>query len=185
MTVALMLVKKQSSRLKDKNWLDFKDKPMFQWNLEKCLKIFKKVYVSSDYEYILKIANSLGAIPLKRPLELCGNVPNIPVYQYVLKQMMTKPDIIVAVQANSPTIKCHLIQLAKDIMEQDDVAELMTCHPDGKVYGSIWALQTWALEKYDNYKSFKDNHTSVYITDTSVDIHTLEDFNKALQIKHI
>lgn len=184
MTVALMLVKRHSSRLKDKNWRDFKGKPMFQWNLEKCLKIFKKVYVSSEWDYILNLANNLGAIPIKRPLELC-NTSNISVYQHVLKEMMVKPDIIVAVQANSPTIKWHLIQLTKDIMERHNVVELMTCHPDGRIYGSIWALQTWTLEHWEDYKSFRDNHTDIYITDPSVDIHTYYDFKKALQVKHI
>jgi len=181
-TVGLIIAKGNSSRLKNKNRRDFKGKPMFQWNLEKCLRIFKKVYVSSDSDFILEIALQLGATPIKRPLELCGDVPNIPVYQHALGEMMIKPDIIVAVQANSPTIKQHLIQWTKDLMEEHHFSELMTCHQDFTIYGSIWAIQTWFLEHYEDPYSPKPE---VLLTDPSKDIHTLADFNKALQIKHI
>jgi len=179
----LILAKKNSSRLKNKNWRDFKGQPMFVWNMVKCLNIFHRVYVSSDYDYILNIAEDYGAIPIKRPPELL-ETGNIPVYQHALKYM-DKPDVLVAVQANSPTIKQHFIELARDIMKKHNIVELKTCHPDGTDYGSIWAIRTWALEKYEDYKTFKDNNVDVYLTEPSIDIHTQKDFNKALKIKHL
>ena len=108
----LIIAKGNSRRFPNKNIADFKGKPMFQWNLEKCLKIFSRTYVSSDNKYILELSEELGAIPITRPQELCGETSNIKVYQHAIT-FMNGVDGIVAVQANSPTIKSKIIQNAK------------------------------------------------------------------------
>lgn len=174
-SIGLMIAKKDSNRLKDKNFKEFCGKPMFVWNLEKMLKIFDKVYVSSDHDFILKKAEEMGAIGIKRPAELCGEVPNIPVYRHILENIES-PDIIVAVQANSPTIKESLIKKAKKIMEEHQFEELLTCHHDFKLYGSIWAMTT---ERLKNYKDFYKQTPKILLVDDSVDIHTEEDLVKA------
>ena len=58
---------------------------MFLVNTEKCLDIFDSVYVSSDSKEILKQAQEIGAIPILRSEDLCGDTPNIPVYQHALQ----------------------------------------------------------------------------------------------------
>src|SRR3990167_821307 len=83
----LILAKSQSSRLTSKNILDFHGKPMFLVNVEKCLRVFDDVYVSSDSEEILKITKDAGAKPILRGVELCGDTPNIPVYRHAIEQM--------------------------------------------------------------------------------------------------
>ena len=159
---------------------------MFLWNVEKCLKIFDKVYVSSDSDFILGSATTVGAIPIKRPEGLCGDTPNIPVYQHAL-QFMGDVSGIVAVQANSPTLEHNIIALVKSLMEVG-VREVMTCHPithgeeyhaqHAKIYGSVWGISRERLEFYVNpLKPDPD----VFITDDSIDIETDDDFNKALQ----
>lgn len=147
---------------------------MFVVNLRKCLQIFPKVYVSSDSEWILEIAEAEGAIGILRSEELCSDVPNIPVYQHALQFMDTES--IVAVQANSPTLNRNIIGLTKKLMEWG-VDEVMTCHKGGVIYGSVWAIRTGKLKNYgDPYKPTP----SVLIKDLSVDVHTLEDFDIAL-----
>jgi len=147
---------------------------MFLVNVKKCLKIFKKVYVSSDDVGILIKAKKAGAIPIFREEGLCGDTPNIPVYQHALKQMR-KPRGVVAVQANSPTIKEETIR--KVIRAMKYANEAMTCHSNGDIYGSVWAINTRKLENYgDPYKPNPD----ILILDTSIDIHTNEDYQKAL-----
>lgn len=42
-SIALIIAKKESSRLPNKNTMDFFGKPIFVWNLEKMLKIFTEV----------------------------------------------------------------------------------------------------------------------------------------------
>lgn len=149
---------------------------MFKWNLEKCLRIFSRIYVSSDSDFILEMAEDMGAIPIKRPIELCGDTPNITVYRHAL-EYMNGVDKIYAIQANSPTLKESTIYQAKSIMERFKLNELMTCHPGGKIYGSLWALTRERLLDYgDVYNPIPD----VLILDNSVDIHTEDDLKKAL-----
>lgn len=173
MTIAaLILAKSDSGRLPDKNILPINGVPMFVVNLLKCKKIFRKVYVSSDSVEILEMAMKHGAIPIKRKKELCGDTPNIPVYQHAIK--FIDEDVVLAVQANSPTIDSGLIVLAKKIMELG-FGELMTCHENHEIYGSIWAL---TREKIKNYKDPRSPTPEVLVVDNSIDIHTQKDYNE-------
>lgn len=148
---------------------------MFVWNLDKCLTIFEKVYVSSDYDFILKTAEKMGAIPIKRPAELCGDTPNIAVYRHALRYM-GKIDGLVAVQCNSPTIDESIIKFIYHLMEESKVEEIITCDMGGAIYGSVWALTAKRIWEYkDPYNPKPD----FKIPDWSVDIHDKRDFIKA------
>ena len=148
---------------------------MFMVNVKKCLKIFDRVYVSSDSLEILETAMRAGAIPIKRTKKLCGDTPNITVYRHALKYI--DDDIIVAVQANSPTIDKQLIEDAKYIMELG-AEEIMTAYTGGKRYGSIWAL---TRNRIKNYKDPYNPTPQAVIIDNSIDIHTQEDYTKAIK----
>jgi len=172
----LVIAKGSSKRLPQKNRLDLNGKPMFLWNVQKLLRIVPRVYVSSDDPWILDEAEWAGAIPIKRPPELCGETPNIPVYQHALG-FMNGVDGIIAVQANSPTIDSHLIEIAKELLLAG-FKEIMTMHKGGSIYGSIWAIRADKLRNYgDPYKP----NPSILLVDSSIDIHTQEDFIKALK----
>lgn len=174
-TVALILAKSDSTRLPNKNTLDFNGVPMYMVNLKKCLKIFKKTYVSSNSIEILEDAMKLGAIPIKRDKRLCGDTPNINVYKHALKHI--DEEIIIAVQANSPNIQAQLIKNVKDLMKKG-YNEIMTCHESYKIYGSIWALTRDRIKKYqDPYKPTPE----MLIVDKSLDIHTKKDYNEAIK----
>lgn len=181
-TVALIIAKKESKRLESKNFRNFCGKPMFVWNLEKCRKLFERVYVSSDYDGILDESKKLGAIPIKRPAELCtSDVPNVTVYQHAF-QYMDNADIIVAVKADSPTTKPEIIQRTKELMERYGYQEIMTAYPlkgyqdKNCVYGSVWAL---TRKKLENYPDVGNPEPELLIVDDAIDIHTEEDFKKA------
>jgi CMP-N-acetylneuraminic acid synthetase len=173
--VGLVIAKGESKRMPQKNRRLFNGKPMFLWNVEKCVKIFSRTFVSSDDDFILEETENAGAIPIKRPTELCGDTPNIEVYQHAL-QFMNGVDGLICVQANSPTISSKLILQAKSLLEQG-FQEVMTCHLDGTIYGSIWALSTDRLLNYGDPYNPKPDYL---IRDTSIDIHNNEDFNDAL-----
>lgn len=174
--IAIIIARGDSKRLPAKNLLDLCGKPMFQWNLEKALKLFSKVYVSSDSQFILDGAKTLGAIPIKRPSELAlDNIPNIPVYQHAL-QFMGGADIIVSLQANSPTLSIATIKKALKIMELPDIQELITVDRGLKVHGSIWALKRDRLENYGDPFKYR---AEVFLLDESVDVHNIEDFKLA------
>lgn len=174
--VALLLAKSDSSRLPNKNLLLYKGRAMFMENVEKCLKIFPEVYVSSDDVNILKRVEEIGALPIKRPRELCGDTPNIPVYRHAF-EYMHRPMGIIAVQVNSPTIDAMIIEDIHEMMKIG-IDEIMTCHEDYSIYGSVWAMTRQRLETYgDPYKPTPQ----VLVVDKSIDIHTKEDYNKALE----
>lgn len=181
-SVALIIAKKESSRLPDKNFRDFCGKPMFVWNMEKCLELFKEVYVSSDYDGILDESEKLGAIPIKRSAELCkSDVPNIDVYAHAFAHM-GNPDIIIAVQADSPTTKKEIIARVKELMERYAYNEIMTAFPihgyeaENRVYGSVWALTG---ERLKSYQDPWNPEPELLLVDEAIDIHTEEDFKKA------
>lgn len=171
--VGLILAKRDSKRLPGKNILPFHGKPMYMVNVEKCLKIFDKVYVSSDNQLMLDEAEGKGAIGILRPKELCGDTPNIPVYQHAIEQMDC--DAFVAVQANSPTIDPNIIVQAKEYLENGGT-EMMTVQ-DGIMYGSVWGMTSERLKNYgDPYKPTPD----FLLDDPSIDIHDDLDYNNAL-----
>lgn len=166
-----MLVKSESSRLPNKNTLPLNGEPMWQINAKKCLRLFKEVYISTDSEDIANDARYIGAIPIKRGKELCGDTPNIEVYKHALQYI--NADKIVAVQANSPQLNISIIKDIRDLMERG-YNEIMTCHRDFSIYGSVWALTRDLIEDHpDPFNPMPE----VLFVDDSIDIHTKEDYN--------
>lgn len=155
--------------------LDFRGQPMFVENLNKCLKIFDKVYVSSDSQVILDVARRLGAHCIFRPQKLCGEIPNIPVYRHAAEKIGELS--IVAVQANSPTIDAQVILWVKGLLEMG-LEEVMTCHANHTIYGSVWGLTHKRLMEYTD---FYHPRPEALLVDNSIDIHTYNDYAMALQ----
>lgn len=178
-SVALLLVKSHSRRLPNKNTLPFHGEPMFVENLRKCKQIFNKVYVSSNSFKILWKAFREGAIPIYRSKSYCGEMPNIPVYQHALKRMNT--NAIVAVQANSPNVDIEIIKECKKFLDNGGT-EVITCHPDQSIYGSVWGIKSDRIRNYINPYKPSAEYT---IVDTSEDIHTKEDYLQALKFNSI
>lgn len=157
---------------------------MFLWNLEKSLSVFEEVYVSSDSYQILELAVLHGAKAIHREKELCGDTPDIPVFQHALKKMGPDVDAIVAVHANNPTIDRNLIAIVKKQLEMG-APECMTCYPMSRnkeykkqanhVYGSIRGISRQRLENYgDPYHP----NPEVLTVDNSVEIEDLKDYNE-------
>lgn len=175
----LMLVKRHSKRLPNKNILPINGEPMFVVNLKKCLEIFTKVYVSTDDYEIYREAEKLGAHAILRDDELCGDTPNIPVYQHAMEYMDC--DAFVAVQANSPTIdKSVITSCYAELLL--GALEVITVHEDGGIYGSCWGM---TRDRLENYEDPYNPQPDVLILDTSVDIHSERDYNLAIsQLSH-
>lgn len=174
-SVGLILVKEKSRRLQNKNSLPYKGEPMYMTNVRKCLKIFDEVYVSSDSEEILENVEAIGAIGILRSQHLCGECPNIPVYHHAIG-FMRPTNAIIAVQANSPTIEPEVILKVKKHIEEG-ADEVMTCHLNGEIYGSVWGL---SMKKLKEYRNPRNPMPGILVVDTSIDIHTQEDYNKIL-----
>lgn len=174
--VGLLGAKHFSTRLYAKGWRDFSGKPMFQWNVEKGLKLFEEMYVSSDHYPILAKSEELGAKIILRTDPKLMDCPNITYYQHAYK-LMGEPDVIVAIQVNSPTVPIDVIEEVIYLMEQGK-EEVKTCHEDGSDYGSVWAMTKKRLFDYpDPYHAKPD----VWVKDNSIDIHTIKDLQEALK----
>jgi len=158
---------------------------MFLINLEKGRRLFDRVYVSSDSLEILRLAESHGAVPILRGQNLCGDTPDIPVFQDALR-CMEDADGLVAIHVNNPTIDKNLIAMVKKCLEMG-VPEVMTCHPmthldeyklqHNKVYGSIRGM---TRERLENYPDPYEPEPDVLLVDTSLEIETLSDYENAL-----
>lgn len=174
-SVGLLLCKKGSKRLPNKNVLPYNGEPMYMTNLKKCLKIFDEVYISSDDEEILDRAEELGAVGILRSQNLCGDCPNIPVYHHAIG-FMNPTKSIVAVQVNSPNINVEIISKVKQHME-DGAHEVMTCHTDGSLYGSVWGI---SLKKLLAYQDPYHPIPQALVVDDSIDIHTAEEYTQLI-----
>ena len=101
-----------SKSIPKKNIIDLGGKPLMAWSIEAALssKSITDVVVSSDDDSILEVAQSLGAITLKRPEELSGDrIQSEPVLIHVLKTVNESYDYLILLQATSP------LRTAKDI----------------------------------------------------------------------
>ena len=71
--IAIIPARGNSKGIKNKNIINFCNKPLIYWTIEQSLKskhISQNVYVTSDNKDILDLSSSYGAIPILRPDEL-------------------------------------------------------------------------------------------------------------------
>ena len=73
--IAIILARGGSKGIPNKNILDFLGKPLVAWSViqAKITEEIDDVYISSDSDDILKIAESYGAVKIKRPDEISGD----------------------------------------------------------------------------------------------------------------
>ena len=171
-----MIAKRHSTRLPNKNILNFKGKPMFQWNLEKLLNTFSCVVFDSDNPEMLNQAVKLGAIPHEREKNLRGhNVPSVPIFKSI-RDKYSKYSFIINVQANSPNVDESTIYQVAKIAQNTKVNEILTMYSDHSINGSVWGISEHRL---NNYKHYHDHKPDILILDNSPDIHTQLDFDNA------
>jgi N-acylneuraminate cytidylyltransferase len=74
-TVAIILARGGSKGIPSKNIIDFCGKPLINWTIENCLHGgISQVYVSSDSDTILNIADEAGAECILRPKNLSSDI---------------------------------------------------------------------------------------------------------------
>ena len=76
MLIGIIIARKGSKRIKNKNIRNFKNKPLYTWSIRtlKKSKIFKKIIISTDHPSIIKYAKSFGAnIILNRKKQLANS----------------------------------------------------------------------------------------------------------------
>jgi CMP-N-acetylneuraminic acid synthetase len=175
--VGLMIAKGSSRRLDGKNSLLFCGRPMFEWNLEKLLKLDIPVHFDSDDAALLQRAGAMGALVHERLEKLRGHdVPSVPIFQDIVMGISEKPQAILNLQANSPNCGQSILEQCLAVAQFVPFNELLTVYPDRRNNGSVWGFSYDRLINYgDPYVHLPD----ILIVDDSTDIHTIADFKNA------
>jgi CMP-N-acetylneuraminic acid synthetase len=108
---ALIAVRAGSKRVINKNVRSFAKKSLLEIKIESIKKVdeIQEVYVSSDDDYMLKIAKNLGAIPIKRPNYYASDlVPMSEVYVHMAENL--KCDHIAYLNVTSPLLSTNTLR---------------------------------------------------------------------------
>ena len=121
-TVAISLARGKSKGIPKKNIIDFCGKPLIAWTINQCLGGgIKEIYVSSDSEEILAVAESYGAHGIKRPGKISGDLATFESGWLhaleVVESQSEKVDCKLALQVTSP------IRTPSDIPHAIKIAE--------------------------------------------------------------
>lgn len=172
-----MIAKKESLRLPGKNMRDFNGVPMFLWNLKKLVFLFDTVVFDSDCVDMCALASEAGAHISIREETLRGNdVPSVPILLSLINKFPNFNKLI-SLQANSPNTSLEVINRCATKLLLSDVDEVLTSYENGMINGSVWGLSRCRLE---NYGDFYSHSPDVLVVDESIDIHTKEEYLKAL-----
>ena len=108
---ALIAVRAGSKRVINKNVRPFAKKSLLEIKIESIKKVdeIQEVYVSSDDDYMLKIAKNLGATPIKRPNYYASDlVPMSEVYVHMAENL--KCDHIAYLNVTSPLLSTNTLK---------------------------------------------------------------------------
>ena len=107
-TICIIPARGGSKGIPNKNIIDFCGKPLIYWSIKQAQdsKCFKKIWVSSDDEKILKISDRYGAEIIKRPKNISGDKSSsesswLHALNYIRKKKF-KVDLIFSPQVTSP-----------------------------------------------------------------------------------
>ncbi|MDA7679705.1 acylneuraminate cytidylyltransferase [bacterium] len=108
-SVAIIPARGGSKGIPNKNIIDFLGKPLLAWSIMQARKsgVVDEVYVSSQNEEILAVAQDYGAIPVKRPDVISNGLASsetalIHVLDFIKKETSEDPETVVFLQATSP-----------------------------------------------------------------------------------
>lgn len=132
------------------------------------------IYVSSDDQEILDVAQQFGAIPVLRPSELADDhTPKIVAIRQAVQDPIVLekgvPKIVIIPQANSPQITSAQIKLGFDLMTKYNLWEVMSADRNGVQNAAFRIVTYHAL-----FNTFLSAHCGFVIAE-NVDVHTIED----------
>ena len=173
---AIIPARAGSKRLKNKNIYPVYGYPMLSWAINACRrsKYIDYVFVSSDSDKILRIAENFGASVIERPADLADDKTcKQDVIVDAIQHIGNKPDIVISLQPNSPEVLyIHLDRAIEKLLEFDR-NEIFS------VGTNLIQNAAFRVMKYDYaFQKTISTKCGVFITDY-VDIHTKEDVELA------
>lgn len=144
--IGIILARKGSKRLPNKNTLILNGKPMIEYTIKEALKskYINRIIVSTDDDKVKEIASKYSTLEVHdRPPELAqDDTPTEKVMDYILESLDRKPDMMVNLQPTSPLRKAKHIDRCIDVFiagKFDSVVSVTsisphTYYPNGSVY---------------------------------------------------
>tara|TARA_X000000950_G_C13909028_1_gene658210 strand:+ start:2305 stop:2997 length:693 start_codon:yes stop_codon:yes gene_type:complete len=153
--ICLICAREGSVGIKNKNTILFHQKPLIEWTFKiaKQIKIFKKIYISTDSKKIMKIAKKNKIeVPFVRPKNLAkSNSKEIEVWRHALKYLKKidrYPDILVVMSVTSPLRKKKQIIYSINKFIKDKADALITVkEPQNNPYFNMVQLNKKGFAK--------------------------------------
>ena len=157
-TIAIILGRKNSKGIKDKNVMNILGKPAFFYPIEaaKKSKFIKNIFVSTDGTDIAEVAKQYGAKIIFRPKHLSNSAAQIEpailhAIRYIEKFYYKKFDNIVLLQPTSPLRKYNDIDNAIKKFINNKADSLFSCVD---IHPYIWRYKNSNMIPL-NYRLFK------------------------------
>lgn len=174
--IAIIPARGGSKRLEKKNIYPLRGKPLLQYSVEACKssRFINEIYVSSDDQEILNVAESCGAIALLRPAPLADDkTPKIIAIRQAANDSkvgkLERDDVVVVAQANSPQLKAIDLDRAIQLLLEHNLWEVMSTDANGVQNAAFRVVRYHAL-----YNEFLSAHCGFVVAE-NVDVHTIDD----------
>jgi N-acylneuraminate cytidylyltransferase len=175
--LVIIPAKLDSKRLKNKNIREIGGIPMFLHSVDyaNASKYNVDVIVSSESDIVEEICNQNDVVFHKRPIDLCGDVEVVDVYEYVISQISDEYDLVVGLQPDNPN-RTHTLDECINYMIDNNYDDLVTVNPSYKRSGSV------RIFKYKYLKSGQISKRLGCIKDGATDIHYESDLKNITNI---
>ena len=125
-TVAIVLGRKGSSGIRDKNTMNILGRPAFFYPLlaAKNSKYIDRIFVSTDHETIIEGSKKMELSIITRPASLCSNEALfedalVHAYFKIKERIGEQPKYVVVLMCNAVTIDSKLVDTAIEMLEND------------------------------------------------------------------
>ncbi len=174
--LAIIPAKLDSKRLKQKNIRNINGKPMFIHSVDyaRNSKYNVEIIVSSESKIVENICNDYNVRFHKRPVELCGDVEVVDVYEHIINNINETYDIVVGLQPDNPN-RVNTLDECIDYMIDNNYDDIITVDETYRRSGAM------RLFKYKLLKEGKVSYRIGCVKETATDIHTEHDLQR---VKH-
>ena len=174
--VAIIAVKKNSSRLKNKNILLINNKPLFLHTIDPLIKSekIKHVYIATNSKTVKNYSRYSNKIKIiwRGPNKSNTNEPLIEVLKFSYSSIQKSYKYIITILANSPGHTKKQVNEAIDLIKKKDLSEVRSFNSSGEETGLM----------VFNVKNFiKKKEISSYlgmIKSSASEIHYKKDFDR-------
>jgi CMP-N,N'-diacetyllegionaminic acid synthase len=178
--IVIIPVRMGSKRLKNKNILKIKNKPMFVYVAHEVRnsKFKPNVYISSESKKVMKICKDYNLNFVLRPKKLAlDHIEKQDVIAYTYQKLKKlKPEIIISLQPNSPEFQAkdldQAITFFKNSFKEKPIKEVISVGKDNLQNGAFRIMTPKTVCK----KTLSTN-VGIFFTDY-IDVHYLNDYKK-------